>query len=167
MSKQYPLRPSATFPLEVLAEIHRAADQGIYEIRGFGTKRSLPNFDDLLFLGASMSRYPLEGYREKCATNVTLGTRFAKRPIELDIPITIAGMSFGALGAHAKEAIGRAASQMGTSTTTGDGGMTEEERQSSKTLVYQVLPSRYGLNPDDVRRADALEVVVGQCYATL
>ena len=51
---------------------------------------------------------------------------------------------------------------MGTSTTTGDGGMTEEERRSSKTLVYQVLPSRYGLNPDDLRRADALEVVVGQ-----
>ena len=156
------LRPSATFPQNVLDEIHRAADEGIYEIRGFGAKRSLPSFDDLVFLGASMSRYPLEGYREKCATNVVLGTRFAKRPIELKIPITIAGMSFGALGANAKEAIGRAATAMGTSTTTGDGGMTEEERQSSKTLVYQVLPSRYGLNPDDLRRADALEVVVGQ-----
>ena len=162
MNNKTPLRPSATFPLDVLAEIHRAAEQGIYEIRGFGTKRSLPNFDDLLFLGASMSRYPLEGYREKCATNVTLGTRFAKKPIELKIPITIAGMSFGALGANAKEALGRAATAMGTSTTTGDGGMTEEERQSSKTLVYQILPSRYGLNPDDVRRADALEIVVGQ-----
>ena len=162
MNKQNPLRPSATFPLDVLAEIHRSAEQGVYEIRGFGAKRSLPNFDDLLFLGASMSRYPLEGYREKCATNVTLGTRFAKKPIELKIPITIAGMSFGALGANAKEALGRAATAMGTSTTTGDGGMTEEERQSSKTLVYQILPSRYGLNPDDVRRADALEIVVGQ-----
>ena len=156
------LRPSATFPVTVLDEIHRAADEGIYEIRGFGAKRSLPTFDDLVFLGASMSRYPLEGYREKCATEVVLGTRYAKRPIELKIPITIAGMSFGALGANAKEALGRAATAMGTSTTTGDGGMTEEERQSSKTLVYQVLPSRYGLNPDDVRRADALEVVVGQ-----
>jgi len=156
------LRPSATFPQQVLDEIHRAADEGIYEIRGFGAKRSLPTFDDLVFLGASMSRYPLEGYREKCATNVVLGTRFAKRPVELKIPITIAGMSFGALGANAKEALGRAATAMGTSTTTGDGGMTEEERQSSKTLIYQVLPSRYGLNPDDVRRADALEVVVGQ-----
>ncbi len=70
--------------------------------------------------------------------------------------------SFGALGANAKEALGRAATETGTSTTTGDGGMTEEERQSSETLVYQVLPSRYGLNPDDVRRADALEIVVGQ-----
>jgi len=162
VSQDKSLRPSATFPQQVLDEIHRAADQGIYEIRGFGAKRSLPTFDDLVFLGASMSRYPLEGYREKCATDVVMGTRYAKRPIELKIPITIAGMSFGSLGANAKEALGRAATAMGTSTTTGDGGMTEEERQSSKTLVYQVLPSRYGLNPDDVRRADALEVVVGQ-----
>jgi glutamate synthase domain-containing protein 2 len=77
-------------------------------------------------------------------------------------PITIAGMSFGSLGVNAKEALGRAATEMGTSTTTGDGGMTEEERQSSKTLVYQVLPSRYGMNPDDLRRGDAIEVVVGQ-----
>ncbi len=156
------MRPSATFPDHVLAEIHRAADQGVYEIRGFGAKRQVPDFDDLVFLGASMSRYPLEGYREQCVTGVIIGDRFARKPLHLDIPITIAGMSFGALGANAKEAIGRAATQMGTSTTTGDGGMTDEERDSSKTLIYQILPSRYGLNPDDIRRADALEVVVGQ-----
>ena len=156
------LRESATFPAPVLAEIHRAADQGIYDIRGFGGKRRLPSFDDLVFLGASTSRYPLEGYRERCDTTVTLGARHAKKPIELKIPITIAGMSFGALGANAKESIGRAATAMGTSTTTGDGGMTEEERGSSKTLVYQILPSRYGMNPDDLRRCDAIEVVVGQ-----
>jgi methylamine---glutamate N-methyltransferase subunit C len=156
------LRTSHSFSPQVIQEIHRAADQGVYEIRGFGAKRKLPTFDDLVLLGASISRYPLEGYRERCDTNVVLGTRFAKKPIELKIPITIAGMSFGALGAHAKEAIGRAATAMGTSSTTGDGGMTQEERLSSKTLVYQVLPSRYGLNPDDLRRADAIEVVVGQ-----
>src|SRR5882724_11134622 len=155
-------RKSATFDDYAISEIHRAAATGIYDIRGFGAKRKLPHFDDLLFLGASMSRYPLEGYREKCATDVVIGARFAKKPIHLKIPITIAGMSFGALGANAKEAIGRAATAMGTATTTGDGGMTEEERQSSKTLVYQLLPSRYGMNPDDLRRADAIEVVVGQ-----
>ena len=91
------LRPSHSFPPHILSEIHRAADQGLYEIRGYGAKRKLPTFDDLVFLGASVSRYPLEGYREKCATDVTLGTRFAKKPIQLKIPITIAGMSFGAL----------------------------------------------------------------------
>ena len=85
-----------------------------------------------------------------------------KKPIELDIPITIAGMSFGALGANAKQALGMAATMMGTSTTTGDGGMTDEEREASKILVYQYLPSRYGMDPDQLRRADAIEVVVGQ-----
>lgn len=155
-------RFSATFDPHTLAEIRRAAATGIYDIRGGGTKRALPHFDDLLFLGASVSRYPLEGYREKCATDVWLGTRFAKKPIHIKTPITIAGMSFGALSAQAKEALGRGASIAGTSTTTGDGGMTPEERGQSQTLVYQYLPSRYGMNPDDIRKADAIEVVIGQ-----
>jgi glutamate synthase domain-containing protein 2 len=156
------LRESATFDRATIAEIHRAAHTGIYDIRGAGAKRKVPHFDDLLFLGASVSRYPLEGYRERCDTDVTLGDRFASEPIHLKIPITIAGMSFGALSAPAKEALGRGASEMGTSTTTGDGGMTPEERLHSDTLVYQLLPSRYGMNPDDLRRADAIEVVIGQ-----
>jgi len=147
---------------KTLDYIQRAAASGLYEIRGLGAKRRVPHFDDLLFLGASLSRYPLEGYREKCSSKVVLGTRFAKKPVELEMPITIAGMSFGALSANVKEALGRAASEVGTSTTTGDGGMTQEERRSSKTLVYQCLPSRYGFNPDDVRRANAIEVVIGQ-----
>ena len=156
------LRESATFDRSTMSEIRRAADTGIYDIRGWGAKRKLPHFDDLLFLGASMSRYPLEGYREKCNPQVTLGTRFAKKPIVIETPVTIAGMSFGALSANAKEALGRGASAVGTSTTTGDGGMTPEERGQSTKLVYQYLPSRYGMNPDDLRKADAIEVVLGQ-----
>src|SRR5262249_61274253 len=92
-----PPRESALFDRHVIAEIERAAATGIYAIRGFGAKRKLPHFDDLLFLGASISRYPLEGYREKCRTDVTLGARHAKRPIKLQIHINIAGMSIGSL----------------------------------------------------------------------
>ena len=153
---------SATFTPAVNAEIRRAAATGIYDIRGGGAKRAVPHFDDLLFLGASVSRYPLEGYRETCDTSVTLGTRYAQNPIKLDIPITIAGMSFGALSGPAKEALGRGATAAGTSTTTGDGGMTAEERGHSDKLDYQYLPSRYGMNPDDLRKAEAIEMVVGQ-----
>ena len=163
MSKDNPtLIESSTFPRHVIAEIQRAAKTGIYDIRGFGAKRDIPTFDDLVFLGASTSRYPLEGYREKCTTEVVLGNRFAKNPIHLKTPVTIAGMSFGSLSAQAKESLGRGATLAGTSPTTGDGGMTPEERGHSKTLVYQYLPSRYGMNPDDLRRADAIEIVLGQ-----
>ena len=63
--------------------IQHAAAHGLYEIRGMGAKRKLPHFDDLLFLAASLSRYPLEGYRERCETKTILGSRFATKPIEL------------------------------------------------------------------------------------
>ena len=129
MATRPALRESALFDRHTIHEIQRAAREGIYDIRGFGAKRAVPHFDDLVFLGASMSRYPLEGYRERCDTDVVLGDRHAKKPLHLDIPITIAGMSFGALSAPAKEALGRGASSVGTSTTTGDGGMTPEERE--------------------------------------
>jgi glutamate synthase domain-containing protein 2 len=163
-----PLPPSAgarashTFPPDTIAEIHERADLGRYAIRGLGARRRVPSFDDLVFLTASASRYPLEGYRERCETRTVLGARHGAHPIDLAMPITIAGMSFGALSAPAKQALGRAASEAGTSTTTGDGGMTEEERESSKTLVYQCLPSRYGFNPRHLRAADAIEIVIGQ-----
>jgi len=62
-------------------------------------------------------------------------------------------MSFGALSGPAKEALGSAASEVGTSTTTGGGALVAEERSQSKYLVYQYLPSRYGMNPDDLRKA--------------
>ena len=66
-----------------------------------------------MFLGASMSRYPLEGYREACGTDVVIGEERAERPVHLKIPVTIAGMSFGSLSAQAKEALGRGASAAG------------------------------------------------------
>src|SRR5271155_5706029 len=103
MSDFMSLEESAGFDRQVLAYIHQAAESGLYDIRGMGAKRRVPSFDDLVFLTASASRYPLEGYRERCATETILGTRCAERPIRLEIPITIAGMSFGALSAHAKE----------------------------------------------------------------
>ena len=80
--EQRGLRESALYDRATIAEIQRAAREGLYDIRGFGAKRRLPHFDDLLVLGASISRYPLEGYRERCDTSVTLGTRFAKRPLD-------------------------------------------------------------------------------------
>jgi glutamate synthase domain-containing protein 2 len=159
---QQGLRESATFDRATIAAIQAAAETGIYDIRGGGAKRRVPHFDDLLFLGASISRYPLEGYRERCDTDVVLGARHARFPLHLSTPVTIAGMSFGALSGPAKEALGRGASEVGTSTTTGDGGMTPEERGPVQAPGLPVPAEPYGMNPHDLRRADAIEVVLGQ-----
>lgn len=156
------LRESRIWSREIIEDIQVKAQLGRYRMQGFSTHRRVPTFDDLTFVPCTLSRVPLEGYRERCETKTVLGTRFAKKPVELKVPITIAGMSYGALSKTAKTALGRAAARLGISTTTGDGGMLAEEREATKTMVYQVLPSRYGFNPDHLKMAEAIEVVIGQ-----
>jgi methylamine---glutamate N-methyltransferase subunit C len=156
------LQESPVWPRQAIDAIQTKAQLGRYRIQGFSMHRQVPTFDDLTFVPCTLSRVPLEGYREKCSTETVLGTRNAEKPVVLDRPITIAGMSFGALSANAKTALGRAAKRAGISTTTGDGGMCEEERAEVETMVYQVLPSRYGFDPDHLKLAQAIEVVIGQ-----
>lgn len=156
------LRESPLWPRVVIEDIQTKAQLGRYRMQGFSMHRVVPNLDDLTFVPCTLSRVPLEGYREKCETRTVLGTRFATNPVVLDRPITIAGMSYGALSGRAKTALGTAAKRAGISTTTGDGGMCREEREAVDTMVYQVLPSRYGFNPDHMKMAQAIEIVVGQ-----
>ena len=145
-----------------IEDIHAKAELGRYRIRGFSTFQKVTHFDDLVFLSTGLTRFPLEGYKEKCNTQVVLGARYASEPLVLDTPIYITGMSYGALSRNAKVALGKAASLVGTATCTGDGGMLQDERDASSKLIYQVLPSRYGFNPRHLMGANAAEIVVGQ-----
>src|SRR5437016_12137042 len=158
-----PIR-SGTYTPAVIEDIQAKAELGRYRIRGFGTlrPRTWATFDDLTFVPCGLTRIPLEGYRESCSTKTVLGTRFAEKPIELDIPIMITGMSYGALSYNAKVALARGARQAGGSTTTGDGGLLPAERENARVLIYEVLPSRYGIDIHHLRQADAIELTIGQ-----
>ena len=153
---------SQLFPPWIIEDIHSKAELGRYRIRGFSTFQKVTHFDDLTFLSTGLTRFPLEGYKEKCNTKTVIGKRFAREPLALETPIYITGMSYGALSKNAKVALGNAATMVGTATCTGDGGMLPEEREASRKLIYQVLPSRYGFNPHHLVQADAIEIVVGQ-----
>ncbi|HEY7427989.1 MAG TPA: FMN-binding glutamate synthase family protein [Gemmataceae bacterium] len=157
-------QPSGTYTPGIIEDIQAKAELGRYRIRGFGTlrPRTWTTFDDLTFIPAGLTRIPLEGYREQCSTRTVLGARHAAKPIELDMPIMITGMSFGALSFNAKVALARGARQAGSSTTTGDGGMLPAERENARVLIYEVLPSRYGINVHHLRQADAVELTIGQ-----
>jgi glutamate synthase domain-containing protein 2 len=158
------VQSSGTFTPAVIEDIQVKSELGRYRIRGFGTlrQRNWATFDDLTFIPCSLTRIPLEGYREKCSTKTVLGSRYAEKPIELDIPIMITGMSWGALSYNAKVALAKGANTVGSSNTTGDGGMLKAEREESKVLVYEVLPSRYGINVHDLQMADGIELTIGQ-----
>jgi glutamate synthase domain-containing protein 2 len=156
------MNTSQIWPPWVMEDIHAKAQLGRYRIRGFSTFQKVTHFDDLVFLSTGLTRFPLEGYKEKCNTRTVIGGRFAKEPLVLETPVYISGMSYGALSQTAKVALGKGAAMAGSASCTGDGGMLQTEREAADRLIYQILPSRYGVNPHHIMQADALEIVVGQ-----
>src|SRR5690606_2669098 len=155
------LGSSFMFPPHVIDDIHIKSELGRYRMRGFSLFKKIPSWDDLTFLPGTLTRFVIEGYREKCLTKTVIGPR-AKRPLELDIPIYITGMSFGALSFEAKIALARGATMAGTATCSGEGGMIPDERRYSSKWFYQCIQSRYGFNPHHLRLADACEFFIGQ-----
>src|SRR4030088_2492641 len=153
---------SRIFTPEVIDDIHFKSELGRYRMRGFSMFKKIPHWDDLMFLPGTLTRFVIEGYREKCGSRTVLGARFAAKPIELDIPIYITGMSFGALSLEAKMALAKGASMAGTATCSGEGGMIPPERDLSTKWLYQCIQSRYGFNPHHLMLADACEVFIGQ-----
>ncbi len=143
-------------------EIQRKAETGEYVVRGFGTSRKVPHFDDLVILPAQVSRPPIDKYREPCKTKTVLGDRFAERPLKLDTPVLVGAMSFGALSREAKIAIARGTAKVGTATNTGEGGMLPEEREEAKWLIAQYASGRFGVSAEYLNAADAIEIKIGQ-----
>ena len=149
------------FTPRVIDDIHIKAQLGRYRMRGMALFKKIPTWDDLTFLPGTLTRFVIEGYREKCDTKTVIGPR-AKRPIELDIPVYVTGMSFGALSYEAKMALARGATMAGTATCSGEGGMIPDERRYSSKWFYQCIQSRYGFNPHHLRLADGCEFFIGQ-----
>ena len=158
---RHSLGQSFMFPPEVIDDIHIKSELGRYRMRGFSLFKKIPTWDDLTFLPGTLTRFVIEGYREKCLTKTVLGPR-AKRPLVLDIPVYITGMSFGALSFEAKIALARGATMAGTATCSGEGGMIPDERRYSSKWFYQCIQSRYGFNPHHLQLADACEFFIGQ-----
>jgi len=149
------------FSPQVIDDIHIKAELGRYRMRGMAIFKKIPTWDDLTFLPGTLTRFVIEGYREKCETKTVIGPG-ARRPLVLDIPIYITGMSFGALSYEAKVALARGATMAGTATCSGEGGMMPDERRYSDKWFYQCIQSRYGFNPHHLRLADACEIFIGQ-----
>lgn len=146
---------------ETIAEVKYKAETGKHRIRGCGTPRKFPDFDDLLVLPSQLTRMSIDTYREDCKTQTVLGARFAKKPLVIETPIMISGMSYGALSKEAKTALAKATDIVGTSINNGEGGLLPEERANSYKQVVQILPSRMAFSLRSIEAADALEIIVG------
>ena len=155
------LGQNSIFTPDIINDIHIKSQLGRYRMRGMALMKKIPHWDDLTFLPGTLTRFVIEGYREKCETKTVIGPN-CKNPIKLDIPIYITSMSFGALSYEAKTALARGATMAGSATCSGEGGMIPDERRYSQLWYYQCIQSRYGFNPHHAQLADGIEVFIGQ-----
>ena len=128
---------------------------------GRGNKFGKISFEELVFLPAQLSKRPVDYYREKISSRTIIG-KLSKKPVEIETPIIIGAMSFGALSREAKIALAKASKMAGTVANTGEGGMLPEEREFAKFLTVQYSTGRFGITEEILKKADAIEIKIGQ-----
>lgn len=128
---------------------------------GRSNKLGKISFDDLVFIPKQLGGRPLDYFKEEIISETIIG-KTSKYPLKLRIPILIGAMSFGALSKEAKTALAKASTIAGTSENTGEGGVLPEERQWAKILTIQYSTGRFGITDEILKKADAIEIKIGQ-----
>jgi glutamate synthase domain-containing protein 2 len=147
---------------KVREDIEVKAQIGRYRIRGYGAGRPLPHIADLAFRRDLAGIAPDPGVVEKVAMRTLLGGRGGSKPLDLSMPVMIAPMSYGALSKSTKVALAHASRLSDTSENTGEGGLSDEQREAARQIIFQCLSGRLGWNIHDMRRANGLEIYISQ-----
>ncbi len=145
---------------EWIKEIQKRV-KGIPISGGRSQKWDKISFDDLVFLPAQIFKRPVDYYKERIFSKTIIG-KSSKKPITLETPIIIGAMSFGALSREAKTVLAKASTLAGTIENTGEGGVLPEEREFSKRLIVQYSTGRFGITEEILKKADAIEIKIGQ-----
>ncbi len=143
-----------------MEEIHRMAVTGKPVDSSMGTKMAMPNWDDILLLGAQLNPPPLNDHDP--VTTMTVIGKNAKRPMVLDSPVYISHMSFGALSREIKVALSKGSAMAKTAMCSGEGGILPEERDAAYKYIFEYIPNKYSVTDENLRGADAIEIKIGQ-----
>lgn len=141
-------------------QIHEMAVTGQSIIEAMGTRMSMPGWDDILLLGAQLNPLPLDEHAVVDTTTV-IGPN-AKKPLVLSNPVYISHMSFGALSKEAKVSLAKGSALAHTAMCSGEGGILPEEREAAEKYIFEYVPNRYSVTSENLRRADAVEIKIGQ-----
>ena len=143
-----------------MKEIQEMAATGKPIIEAMGTKMAMPNWDDILIMGAQLNPPPLEEHAQVDITTV-IGKK-AKKPMVLAGPVYIYHMSFGALSKEIKTALAKGSAMAGTAMCSGEGGILPEERAAAEKYIFEYVPNLYSVTPENLKNADAIEIKIGQ-----
>jgi len=143
-----------------MKEIHEMAVTGKSAIEAMGTQRKMPNWDDVLVLGAQLNPMPLDEHAEVSLKTV-IG-KHAKKPMVLDMPVYISHMSFGALYRETKIALAKGSAAAGTAMCSGEGGILPEEKEAAHKYIFEYVPNLYSVTEENLKTSDAIEIKIGQ-----
>ena len=143
-----------------MAEIHEMAVTGQSIGGAMSTKMPMPNWDDILLLGAQLNPPPLND--GDFVDTVTVIGKHAKKPMVLDSPIYISHMSFGALSREVKIALAKGSAMARTAMCSGEGGILPEEKQAAYKYIFEYIPNKYSVNDENLQSSDAIEIKIGQ-----
>ena len=147
---------------KVQEDLYIKSQIGRYRIRGYGGARELPHLSDLAFKkDLSQSDHGPDPV-SKVNMYTELGGINGATPLKLSMPVMIAPMSYGALSRSTKQAVGMASSLSGIAENTGEGGMSDAQRDAAAQLIFQCLGGRLGWNIHDMKRANGLEIYISQ-----
>jgi len=153
---------SAYWNPKIQEDIAIKAQSGRYRIRGYGGARPLPHLSDIGFRKDLTEAGTDRDVVEKIHMETEIGGINGARPLKLSMPVMIAPMSYGALSRSTKYAIAMGSAMSGIAENTGEGGMSDAQRDAAGQLIFQCLGGRLGWNIHDMRRADALEIYISQ-----
>lgn len=143
-----------------MAEIHQMAVSGKSIIEAMGTQMKMPCWDDILLLGAQLNPPPLMEH-DPVDTTTIIGKHAAK-PMVLDMPVYISHMSFGAMSKEMKTALAMGSAMAKTAMCSGEGGILPEEKAAAYKYIFEYVPNRYSVTPENLQEADAIEIKIGQ-----
>ena len=153
---------SAYWNPKVQEDVTVKAQSGRYRIRGYGGARPLPHLSDIGFRKDLTQVGDDRDVVSKVRMATEIGGINGARPLKLSMPVMIAPMSYGALSRSTKYAIAMGSAMSGIAENTGEGGMSDAQRDAAGQLIFQCLGGRLGWNIHDMRRADALEIYISQ-----
>lgn len=143
-----------------MKEIHEMAVSGKTISAAMGTTLPMPDWDDILILGAQLDPMPLDEHAEVDTTTV-IG-KHAKKPMVLENPVYISHMSFGALSKEAKVSLAKGSAMAHSAMCSGEGGILPEEMAAADKYIFEYVANLYSVNPENLQKADAIEIKIGQ-----
>ncbi len=143
-----------------MEEIHQMAVSGRSVSSSMATKMKMPDWDDILILGAQLNPPPLD--EDAPVTTMTIIGKHAKRPMILENPVYISHMSFGAMSREIKVALAKGSALARTAMCSGEGGILPEEKRAAYKYIFEYVPNKYSVTDENLRTSDAIEIKIGQ-----